>query len=309
MELAGPIWRTLKVEISSRPGFLGKVAGAIGEQGGEIGEISLISVNPITTTRQIEVQVKSEQQLSDIVKAVELLQGVKLIAVFDEILLAHQGGKIKTVSRSPIRNLDQLRRVYTPGVANVCRAIQKQPTLANLYTGIGNTVGIITDGTAILGLGDIGPQAGMPVMEGKAALFSELVGISGVPILLNTKEPDEIIDTVAKIAPTFGAILLEDIASPACYRVEEELRHRLHIPVLHDDQHGTAVVTLAAVINACKYARLDLRSATVGVIGLGAAGLAIAKMLVSYGARKVYGTDKRQDALDRFMNNGGTVLG
>jgi malate dehydrogenase (oxaloacetate-decarboxylating) len=309
MELAGPIWRTLKVEISSRPGFLGKVAGAIGEQGGEIGEISLISVNPITTTRQIAVQVKSEQQLSDIVKAVELLQGVKLIAVFDEILLAHQGGKIKTVSRSPIRNLDQLRRVYTPGVANVCRAIQKEPALANLYTGIGNTVGIITDGTAILGLGDIGPEAGMPVMEGKAALFSELVGISGVPILLNTKEPEEIIDTVARIAPTFGAILLEDIASPACYHVEEELRRRLDIPVLHDDQHGTAVVTLAAVINACKYARLDLRSASVGVIGLGAAGLAIAKMLVSYGARKVCGTDKRQDALDRLVNNGGTVLG
>ncbi|HWJ03264.1 MAG TPA: ACT domain-containing protein [Verrucomicrobiae bacterium] len=303
--MAGPIYRTLKIDIPSRPGYLGRVAGAIGEQGGDIGEVSLISVNPTTTTRQVEVSVRDAAQLEGIISAVQQIQGVKLIAVFDEILLAHQGGKISTVSVAPIRNLDQLRRVYTPGVANVCRAIQGNPELARLYTGIGNTVAIVTDGTAILGLGDIGPRAGMPVMEGKAALLAELVGISGVPVLLDTKDPERIVDCVTCIAPTFGAILLEDIASPACYAVEEQLRSKLSIPVLHDDQHGTAVVSLAAVINACKQAGIDLGSAVVGQIGLGAAGLAIAKMLISYGASKVYGTDKKQDGLDRLARAGG----
>lgn len=300
--------RTLMIEIPSVPGSLGKVATAIGLNGGDIGEVETIKVGTDHTQRNITVQVENEEQLQDLIQAINELEGFRVQTVSDEVLRAHEGGKVQMKSKMPIQSLADLSRVYTPGVADVCKVIEAEPEKAKIYTNIGNSVAIVTDGTAILGLGDIGPVAGMPVMEGKSALFDQLVGINGIPILLDTKNPDEIVETVKHIAPGFGGILLEDIGSPHCFEIEERLKAELDIPVMHDDQHGTAVVTLAAVISACKSTGVDLKEATVGQIGLGAAGLAICRMLMAYGAKSVLGADRSQEAKDRLQNYGGTPV-
>lgn len=211
-------------------------------------------------------------------------------------------------SRIDVRSVGDLRRVYTPGVADVCTAIQEDPDKARYFTSIGNTVAIVTDGTAILGLGNIGPVAGMPVMEGKSVLFDQFVGISGVPILLDTSDVDQVVDTIKHIHQGYGAILLEDIGSPHCFEIEERLKSELPIPVMHDDQHGTAVVTLAAVLSACKAANVNPEKAVVGQIGLGAAGLAICRMLMAYGVKDVYGTDRNEEALARLQSYEGKTL-
>ncbi len=300
------IIRTLLVQTPSTPGNLGKVATAIGLAGGDIGEIETVHVGANYTKRNITVQVENEAKLESLLEAVrELGGGILLHTVSDDVLRAHEGGKIQMKSKMPIQSLADLRRVYTPGVANVCRVIEKEPEKAKIYTNISNSVAIVTDGTAILGLGDIGPVAGMPVMEGKAALFDQLAGINGIPILLDTKDPDEIVQTVKHISPGFGGILLEDIGSPHCFEVEERLKRDLDIPVMHDDQHGTAVVTLAAVLSACKSAGVDLEKATVGQIGLGAAGLAICRMFMAFGVKNVFGADKSPEAKDRLKGYGG----
>jgi malate dehydrogenase (oxaloacetate-decarboxylating) len=303
------IIRTLLVQTPSTPGNLGKVATAIGLAGGDIGDIETVHVGANYTKRNITVQVENEAKLESLLEAVRQLGGgIRLHTVSDDVLRAHEGGKIQMKSKMPIQSLADLRRVYTPGVANVCRVIVKEPEKAKIYTNIGNTVAIVTDGTAILGLGDIGPVAGMPVMEGKAALFDQLAGINGIPILLNTKDPDEIVQTVKHISLGFGGILLEDIGSPHCFEVEERLKRDLDIPVMHDDQHGTAVVTLAAAISACKSAGVDLEKAQVGQIGLGAAGLAICRMFMAYGVKTVFGADKSVDAKERLMSYGGNPV-
>jgi malate dehydrogenase (oxaloacetate-decarboxylating) len=198
-----------------------------------------------------------------------------------------------------------MRKVYTPGVAMVCRLIQADPSLAGRYTAIGNTVAIITNGTAILGLGAIGPVAGMPVMEGKALLLERLSRINGVPILLDTRDPDEFVDAVIRIAPTFGAINLEDVAAPDCFDIEARIQDALDIPVIHDDQHGTAVVVLASVLRACALAGLRLGEQTLGIIGLGAAGVGISKLLLSYGIEHLVGTDLKDKAMARLEQAGG----
>ncbi|WNS78402.1 NAD-dependent malic enzyme [Domibacillus sp. DTU_2020_1001157_1_SI_ALB_TIR_016] len=300
--------RTLMIEIPSVPGSLGKVATAIGLNGGDIGEVETIKVGPAYTHRDITVQIEQEEQLKEIIESINELEGFRVQAVSDEVLRAHEGGKVQMKSRVPIQTLADLSRVYTPGVADVCKVIQAEPEKAKIYTNIGNSVAVVTDGTAILGLGDIGPVAGMPVMEGKAALFDQLVDINAIPILLDTKNPDEIVETVKHIAPGFSGILLEDIGSPHCFEVEERLKAELDIPVMHDDQHGTAVVTLAAVISACKSAGVDLKEATVGQIGLGAAGLAICRMLMAYGVKSVYGADLSEEAKQRLEQYGGTPV-
>src|SRR5690606_23781883 len=216
------------------------------------------------------------KQLEQIVAAInEIGDGIQVHAVTDDVLHAHEGGKIAMKSRTPVRSLGDLRRIYTPGVANVCKVIQNDPVQANYFTGISNTVAIVTDGTAILGLGNIGPVAGMPVMEGKAVLFDQFAEISGIPILLDTSNPDEVVETVKHIHQSFGGILLEDIGSPHCFEIEERLKAELDIPVMHDDQHGTAVVTLASALSACRQSGVELSQSVVGQIGLGAAGLAI----------------------------------
>ncbi|WP_419179824.1 NAD-dependent malic enzyme [Polycladomyces zharkentensis] len=297
------------VETPSKPGNLGRVATAIGSVGGDIGDIVTVQIGPFTTMRDITVHCENEEQLHAVIDAIQGLGGgIRVRTVSDDVLRAHEGGKIHMKSKMDIRSLADLRRVYTPGVANVCRVIQEEPEKARIYTSIGNTVAIVTDGTAILGLGDIGPVAGMPVMEGKAALFDRFAGISGVPILLNTKDPDEIVRTVKTISPGFGGILLEDIGSPHCFEVEDRLKEELDIPVMHDDQHGTAVVTLAAVISACRCAGVDLKEAVVGQVGLGAAGLAICRMFLAYGVQRVHGVDLNEDAKKRLAAYGGEPL-
>ena len=237
-----------------------------------------------------------------------LANGISVHAVTDDVLQAHEGGKIHMKGRMEIRSLGDLRRVYTPGVANVCELIKNDPEQANYFTGISNTVAIVTDGTAILGLGNIGPVAGMPVMEGKAVLFDQFAGISGIPILLDTSDPDEVVKTVKHIHQGFGGILLEDIGSPHCFEIEERLKAELPIPVMHDDQHGTAVVTLASVISACKQAGVKLADSVVGQIGLGAAGLAISRMLMAYGVKEMRGIDMNEVACARLAKHGGTVV-
>ncbi len=219
----------------------------------------------------------------------------------DEILRLHKNGKIKVVSTVPIDSIAVLRKVYTPGVAEVSKMIFDKPALSNIYTSIPYTVAIVTDGTRILGLGNIGSVAGMPVMEGKAALLQELVGINGIPILMNTKNAEEIIQTVKNIAPTFGGIQLEDIESPKCFTIFDRLEKELNIPVMHDDQQGTTVVILAGLINACKLANMTLQEAKIGLIGLGAAGLAIGKFILRYTGKPALGTARSEASIQRHV--------
>lgn len=301
--------RNLIIETPSVPGNFAKVASAIGQLNGDIGDIQTIKVGTLSTIRDISIQCTSEEHLTQIVEAVNQIGGgISVHAITDDVLQAHEGGKIHMKGRMEIRSLGDLRRVYTPGVANVCELIKNDPEQAKYFTGISNTVAIVTDGTAILGLGNIGPVAGMPVMEGKAVLFDQFAGISGIPILLNTSDPDEVVETIKHIQQGFGGILLEDIGSPHCFEIEERLKAELSIPVMHDDQHGTAVVTLASVISACKQTGVKLSDAVVGQIGLGAAGLAISRMLMKYGVKEMRGIDRNEVARQRLADHGGTVL-
>jgi malate dehydrogenase (oxaloacetate-decarboxylating) len=243
--------------------------------------------------------------MDKVIEAMHANEGTHVIEVRDEVLALHTKGKIAIRSRFPVDSIATLRRVYTPGVAEVCLKIADDPELARLYTSVSHMVAIVTDGTAVLGLGDIGPLASMPVMEGKAMLMETLVGLSGMPILLNTKDPDEIVQAVAAIAPTFAAIQLEDISAPRCFEIEERLQSLLDIPVMHDDQHGTAVVSIAALRVATNYTDVDINRSVIGQIGLGAAGNAIGKMIMRLTGNPVLGTDLNESAVERFVREGG----
>jgi malate dehydrogenase (oxaloacetate-decarboxylating) len=304
---ADKVVKTLRVHVTDQPGYLGRLTTAIGNERGNIGDIRLISSGLTHNLREITVYVDNDSHLERIVTAVASVEGVVLEEVVDMVEKVHIGGKIAMKSRSPITSLGDVRKIYTPGVASICRKIQRQPELAARYTGIRNSVAIITNGTAILGLGDIGPVAGMPVMEGKAVLFDHLVGISGVPVLMKSKNIEHIIETVWHIAPTFGAIKLEDIAAPDCFEIERRLTEMLDIPVMHDDQHGTAVVVLAALLNAARITGITLSEMTVGIIGLGAAGIGITKLLMAHGVRQVIGTDLNESAKEMLNSLGGTA--
>lgn len=304
---ADKVVKTLRVQVTDQPGYLGRLTTAVGDERGNIGDIRLISSGLTHNLREITVYVDNDSHLERIVTAVAGVEGVVLEEVVDMVEKVHIGGKIAMKSRSPITSLGDVRKIYTPGVASICRKIQRQPELAARYTGIRNSVAIITNGTAILGLGDIGPVAGMPVMEGKAVLFDHLVGISGVPILLKSKNIEHIIETVWHIAPTFGAIKLEDIAAPDCFEIERRLSEMLDIPVMHDDQHGTAVVVLAALLNAARITGITLSEMTVGIIGLGAAGIGITKLLMAHGVKQVIGTDLNESAQEMLNSLGGTA--
>lgn len=301
----GKIQRTFRCRLSQAPGSLGRLLAAIGDRGGLIGEIRIIQMGGSAMVRDITVYADDLRHLDTLIKVVEATPGVALLEVRDEVLEMHQGGKIAIRSRYDISSLSTLRLVYTPGVAEVSLKIKDNPALARRYTSIRHLVAIVTDGTAVLGLGDIGPLAAMPVMEGKASLLETLTGLSGMPILLDTKDPDEIVETVVHIAPTFAAIQLEDISAPRCFAIEERIQARLDIPVMHDDQHGTACVVTAALINAAKATGVDLGRCRIGVVGLGAAGLALAKMLMFRFKNPVLGADIVPDALDRLKSAGG----
>jgi malate dehydrogenase (oxaloacetate-decarboxylating) len=284
---------TLRVRIDHRPGMLGRVASAIGEAGGTIGDIELVDLDRIHTLRDLTVDAAGEEHERRIVDAVKAVEGAEVVDWTDRTLGMHVGGKLEVRLRHPLRSADDLSMAYTPGVARVCSAIAADPDKAFQYTIKRNTVAVVSDGTAVLGLGDIGPAAAMPVMEGKAMLFKEFAGVDAFPVCLDTKDADEIVATVKAIAPGFGGINLEDISAPRCFEIEERLKAELPIPVFHDDQHGTAVVTLAAVLNACKLTGRDIRSVRALVVGVGAAGIAVAKILLAAGVRDVIGCDSR----------------
>ena len=301
------ILRTLCCKNTNIPGSLGRLATAIGKAGGSIGNIGTVHLGHHYTVRDIEVIVDSEEQLARVVQEVSKLRGVSVLETRDDVLELHKNGKIRMTSTVSVSSLDDLRRVYTPGVAEVCNLIVEKPGWKDSYTSIPYSVAIVTDGTAVLGLGNIGPVAGMPVMEGKAALLGQLVEVSGIPILLNTVDPDRIVETVKHISPTFGGIQLEDIASPRCFSIHERLERELTIPVMHDDQQGTAVVTLAALINACRIAKVPIESAKIGLIGLGAAGLAIGRFLLRYTGNPALGTAKTEASIRRHAEHGGSA--
>lgn len=305
-----PYLRNLIIETPSKPGNFAKVAYAIGQLEGDIGDIQTIKVGTLSTIRDVSVQCNDVEQLDEIVGAINAIgDGIQVQAISDDVLRAHEGGKIHMKGKVEIRSLGDLRRVYTPGVANVCKVIEKDPQQAQFFTGISNTVAIVTDGTAILGLGNIGPVAGMPVMEGKAVLFDQFAGISGIPILLDTSDPAQVVETVKHIHKGFGGILLEDIGSPHCFEIEDRLKAELDIPVMHDDQHGTAVVALASTLSACRQAGVKLEDSVVGQIGLGAAGLAISRMMMAYGVDKMQGIDMDDKAVERLVRYGGESVG
>jgi malate dehydrogenase (oxaloacetate-decarboxylating) len=304
-ELRYRIVRTLRCKNLNIPGTLGKLTTAIGQAGAEIGTINTVHMGQHFNVRDIDVLTANEESLQTIIDSVSRLKEVTVLEVRDEVLELHKGGKIKMISKTTINTLDKLRKVYTPGVAEVCRLIVEHPEQKDHYTSIPYSIAIVTNGTAILGLGNIGPVAGMPVMEGKAALLQQLVGINGIPILLDTTDVDEIVATIKHIAPTFGAIHLEDFASPDCFTIVNRLESELDIPVMQDDQQGTAVVALAALLNACKRAGRKLEDQKIGLIGLGAAGLTIGKFILKYTGKPALGTARTEASMRRHAEAGG----
>ncbi len=284
---------TMRVEIDHLPGMLGKVASAIGEAGGTIGAVDLVSVEGSHTVRDITVETASADDWPRLAGAVNGIVGARVLDATDRTFMLHAGGKIEMHNKSPLKTRDDLSMAYTPGVARVCGAIYRDPDRAYQYTIKRNTVAVVTDGTAVLGLGDIGPRAAMPVMEGKAMLFKEFAGVDAFPLCLDTRDPDEIVAVVRAIAPGFGGVNLEDISAPRCFEIEDRLKELLDIPVFHDDQHGTAVVVLAALYNALKLTGRSIADLRIVVSGLGAAGVAVTRILLAAGARDIIGCDSR----------------
>jgi malate dehydrogenase (oxaloacetate-decarboxylating) len=295
---------TYRVQIPHRPGQLAGVAAAIGEGEGVIGDMVTISLGREASVREITVEVRDAEQAERIAALIDSRPGVSVLWNEDRALIRHIGGKLQIVARWPVRTVQEMRDVYTPGVARVCTAIAAEPALAARYTMIARSVAICTNGTRVLGLGNIGPVASMPVMEGKAVFYQQFAGISAMPILIDAADVDTFVDTVVRIAPTFGGIHLEDISAPECFEIERRLIERLPQPVMHDDVHGTAVVSLAAATVACRYAGVELRSATVGQLGLGAAGFGIAALMVEGGARRVIAFDPLEAAHARARERG-----
>jgi malate dehydrogenase (oxaloacetate-decarboxylating) len=294
----------LLVETFHKPGSLASVLTVIAEERLAIEHLQSLRREQGRTLWEITVEI-DEQANPDFYSKIDALPNARFVGKSDRVFNRHKGGKIHMQPTLPINSQQILRDIYTPGVARVCLAIRDDPSKAALYTNLPRTVAVVTNGTAILGLGDIGPVAGLPVMEGKSALFAALVGITAVPILIDSHDPDRIVETLVSIAPSFGAIQLEDIAAPECFTIESELVQRLRIPVLHDDQHGTAVVALAALLNATKRVGRSLGNSVIGQVGLGAAGLGIARLLRAQGVQRMVGADLRPEAIERFKSLGG----
>ncbi len=283
---------TIRLEIDNRVGMLGRVTTAIGNVGGDIRGVDIVGFGKGTIIRDISVYARDGSHCRDIIDALKMVKGVKVINVSDRTFLVHLGGKIEIHTRIPVKTRDDLAMVYTPGVARICNAIHEDVSKVFRLTIKSDTVAVVSDGTAVLGLGDIGPEAALPVMEGKAMLFKEFGGVNAFPICLNTKDPDEIVKTVKYISPVFGGINLEDISAPRCFYIEDRLKKEIDIPVFHDDQHGTAVVVLAALINALKIVKKDMKKIKVVISGMGAAGVAVVKLLHLKHVGDVIGCDR-----------------
>ncbi len=289
---------TARLTYPNRIAMFARVAQTIGQHGGDLGAVDIVASDSKTMTRDITVRPRDEAHQEEIVAALRELPGVKVVHVSDRVFLLHLGGKIAIQNKVPLTTRDALSMAYTPGVARVCEAIAAQPRKAWQLTIKGNSVAVVSDGTAVLGLGDIGPEAAMPVMEGKAMLFKEFANIDAYPICLRTKDPNEIVAAVKHLAVGFGGINLEDISAPRCFEVERRLQAELDIPVFHDDQHGTAVVVLAALLNALRLTRQKLERMRIVISGAGAAGMAVTQILLRGGARDVIVCD-REGLLDK----------
>lgn len=283
---------TVRLRLANKPGMFANVAAVLAMEGANLGAVDIVSATTEAMVRDITFDVRDEAHGERVVTRLGLLQDVTVLSASDRIFLLHLGGKIHVQSKFPITTRNVLSMVYTPGVGRVSQAIAKDRSKAYAFTSKQNSVAVVTDGSAVLGLGNLGPEAALPVMEGKAMLFRELAGIDAWPICLNCQDPDAIVNTVQAIAPGFGAINLEDIAAPRCFEIERRLKASLDIPVMHDDQHGTAVVILAALTNALTVVGKQLEDVRVVVNGLGAAGTACCRMLLAAGLSHLIGCER-----------------
>ncbi|SMO90378.1 NAD-dependent malic enzyme [Fodinibius sediminis] len=283
---------TMRLYIENKPGMLVKVLNAIAEQKADPGAVDVVKVEGRYKVRDLTVSARDEKHSKDIVKAVKKIEGVKVRNVSDRVFLLHLGGKIRIENKVPVNTRDALSMAYTPGVGRVCESIARDKEKAHTLTIKQNSVAVVSDGSAVLGLGNIGPEAAMPVMEGKAMLFKEFADVDAYPICLDTQNVDDIVNAVKWMAPGFGGINLEDISAPRCFEIERRLKDLLDIPVFHDDQHGTAVVTLAATINALKVTGKELSELRIVIVGAGAAGVAITRILLEAGAKEVLCCDR-----------------
>jgi malate dehydrogenase (oxaloacetate-decarboxylating) len=283
----------LKLQLPNRPGMLAQVVEAIGEQGGNVGDITLLEQTRDLCQREIVVDAASIEHQQQIVTAVKAIKEVSLLDWYDRTFEMHQGGKISVVTKTPLKRQADLAMAYTPGVGRVCKAITENPAKVFDLTVKQNMVAIVSDGSAVLGLGNLGPEGAMPVMEGKAMLFKEFGHVDAFPICLATQDTDEIVETVKRIAPVFGGVNLEDIAAPRCFEIEAKLQAALDIPIFHDDQHGTAIVVLAALTNALKFVHKPLANVKIVINGAGAAGIAVAKLLRKGGATNIWLCDSK----------------
>ncbi|MDJ0774844.1 MAG: malic enzyme-like NAD(P)-binding protein [Mastigocoleus sp. MO_167.B18] len=284
---------TLRLQIPNRVGMLASVTQAIATSGGNIGHIDLIEQTHQFSIRDLTVDAGSSDHTEEIVQSLEDLEDVTILDVYDRTFNLHRGGKISIVSRIHLKGISDLAMAYTPGVGRICNAIAHKPEEVYNLTIKQHTVAIVTDGSAVLGLGNLGPEAALPVMEGKAMLFKEFGGIDAFPICLATQDTDEIVRTVKNLAPVFGGVNLEDIAAPRCFEIETKLRQELDIPIFHDDQHGTAIVTLAALFNALKLVNKSIEKIRIVINGAGAAGVAVARLLRKAGAQTILMCDSQ----------------
>ena len=295
---------TYRLRIPHQAGQLVKVVSVITELGGLIGEVTTIAIVRREAIREITVELRDKEHAEALAGTLGQLPGVSVVWFHDRAFIAHVGGKVQMTARRPVLSNQDVRDVYTPGVARVSSAIAEFPELAGRFTMLGRSVAICTNGTRVLGLGDIGPIASLPVMEGKALFYAQLVDLTAVPILIDTKDVDEFVETVVRIAPGFGGIHLEDISAPECFEIERRLIEALPQPVMHDDVHGTAVVTLAAAIAACRQVDIRLDEVVVGQLGLGAAGYGIASLMHDAGVKQVLAFDPNPAAQDRARAHG-----
>jgi malate dehydrogenase (oxaloacetate-decarboxylating) len=286
---------TVRVELDARQEPLGQLTAAIAEAGGQLGGVDLVpgAGSEGKRVREFTVDARDQAHWEQIMRAIGSTRGARVLEYTDRTLQMHKGGKIAQHNKYPLKTRDDLSMAYTPGVARVCQVIHADRSKAFEYTIKRNTVAVVSDGSAVLGLGDIGPEAAMPVMEGKAMLFKEFADVDAFPLCLNTQDPDAIVETVKLVAPTFGGINLEDISAPRCFEIEDRLREEIDIPVFHDDQHGTAVVVMAALFNALKIVDKPIESLRVVMVGLGAAGIAVTKMMLASGVPEVIGCDRK----------------
>jgi len=284
---------TVRLELNNKPGVFAQVAVALADEKANLGAVDIVEVTRAKMVRDITFDVTSEEHGNRVVARLQKLHGIRVISTSDRIFLLHLGGKIQVQSKFPLKTRNQLSMAYTPGVARVSKAIAEEPNKVYALTVKSNSVAVVTDGSAILGLGNLGPSAALPVMEGKAMIFKEFAGIDAWPICLATQDIDEIVKTVQNIAPVFGGINLEDISAPRCFEIEERLKNILDIPVMHDDQHGTAVVVLAALKNALKIIKKDIAKVRIVVSGLGAAGTACCQILLAAGAKNLLAAGRR----------------